>query len=138
LARRRVQLLALLSGLVGMGAGLAGTQLGTAVAGWGIVGVAGLLAAGWSLADQGRQIQRTHYRRWRWGRWDTGAAAWMVLLLAVWAFVLAMQPDWLFYYPYPPRSPWPEFRPVVGALIACAPLPALFLPVERGGEGKPE
>ena len=69
----------------------------------------------WSFWDQGRRVRRSRYHRWIWGRrrpHRAGRRACVALIgwLAVWL----LRGEWLFYYPYPPYSPWPAFQPAAG------------------------
>jgi energy-coupling factor transport system permease protein len=129
-ARRFFQQLAVLGGLCLFGIGLAGTGF------WPNQGLLCglLLASGATLLvasfwDQGRRVERSHYRRWYWTPVDravcaigtVGVAGW----LTVWLFHGA---DWLLYYPYPPYSPWPTFEPIVGLLALTPALAGLVLP----------
>jgi hypothetical protein len=126
----------LLAGLallgVGLGAiGFAGPSGGT---GWleprtlGASLTAGgilLLAAG--LWRQGRQVRRSTYRRWLWGRGDRIVLAVGTTSALIWLAAWVRQGEWLFYYPYPPYSPWPTFQPVLGLAILLLAAPAFQL-----------
>jgi energy-coupling factor transport system permease protein len=91
-----------------------------------------LLAAGvalllWSFWDQGRRIHRTRYHRWTWNRLDRIVLATSLVAAAGWVAVWIGQPELLFYYPYPPHSPWPVFHPVPGLLLLLVAAPGVLL-----------
>ncbi len=137
--RRLAQQLAVLGGLVLLAAGLAGAGL------WpdrpGLVAAAladGALLLGLGFWDQGRRVQRTHYRRWYWTGTDR-------LVLALGALgILGWLGAWLrgggaslLYYPYPPYSPWPAFDPWLAVLALLPALPALLLGSPAGSRQRP-
>ncbi len=101
----------------------AGRTWGTLAAG------AGFLLLALLFWQQGRQIERTHYRRWLWRRRDlwlsaaSGAA--LAITIGVWLTDRAL----LVYYPYPPFSPWPLFHPVLGLAALLLIAPALLIPI---------
>jgi energy-coupling factor transport system permease protein len=77
---------------------------------------------------QGRSVRRTRYQRWRWRGRDT-----VVMLASVAALVGLLcaklfWPETLVYYPYPPFSPWPDFRPLVGIALVTLAVPGLLMP----------
>lgn len=88
-----------------------------------LVSVALLLVSFWLI---GRAAQRSHYRRWLWRRRDTALAivggTVSLFTLALWV----LDRPALVYYPYPPMTPWPSFRPEIGAMLALLALPALL------------
>ena len=121
--------LASLFGLAGLGLGMAGIGFWPERA---LLG-AGPLAAGvglllWSFWDQGRQVHRSRYQRWLWGRGDRLVLAFGGLAALGWLVAWLFKGDWLLYYPYPPYSPWPTFQPMLGLCTLLTALPALFLP----------
>ena len=89
-----------------------------------------LLLAG-SFWLQGRQVQRSTYRRWIWGRRDRIVLAVGVTSAAIWLAAWLFRGEWLFYYPYPPYSPWPTFQPVLGLAIVLLAIPAFQLLLRR-------
>jgi energy-coupling factor transport system permease protein len=129
-ARRFFQQLAVLGGLCLFGVGLAGTGF------WPNRGLlCGLLLAGGAILlvasfwDQGRRVQRSHYRRWYWTPVDRAVCAIGAVGVAGWLAVWLLHgTDWLLYYPYPPYSPWPTFEPIVGLLALTPALAGLVLP----------
>jgi energy-coupling factor transport system permease protein len=122
--RKLAHQLAILAGLAALAAGLAilGFWPGQRLLAGSLL-AAGALALAWSFWDQGRQVHRSQYRRWYWTRPDRLIMAASLLALMIWLTVWMLQPDWLFYYPYPPYSPWPTFQPILGlaALLVVAP-----------------
>ena len=79
---------------------------------------AGLLLLAYLFWRQGRQIQRTRYRRWVWRRRDTWLSLACLVTLSVTGTLWWTSRIGLLYYPYPPYSPWPSFHPVLGAVLA--------------------
>jgi energy-coupling factor transport system permease protein len=67
--------------------------------------------------QQGRTVHRTTYRRWVWGRRDRIVLAVGLTSALIWLAAWILRGEWLFYYPYPPYSPWPTFQPVLGLAI---------------------
>lgn len=125
--RLRVQAF-LLAGLAALGVGMAGLGFWPERP-W---LTAGLLALGgglllWAFWDQGRRVRRSRYQRWLWTRADRLVLAFSLTAAGGWAAVLLGRPDWLFYYPYPPYSPWPAFEPLLGCLILLLAAPAFIL-----------
>jgi hypothetical protein len=116
-------------------AGLAALGAGFAVAGFwpdrpalsGALLAAGATALLWSLWDLGRRVRRSRYHRWIWGRDDRLVLATNLVAASGWVVAWLLRSDWLFYYPYPPYSPWPVFQPVLGALILLLAVPELLL-----------
>lgn len=80
---------------------------------------------------QGRRVRRTRYRRWYWRRRDTLLAAGGAALLLSTLAVRLVYPEAWFYYPYPPYSPWPEFRWFPGITLLLAALPAWLAPAAK-------
>ncbi len=125
--RWRVQI-ALLAGLGAFGTGMA--SLGFWPDQPGLAG--GLLALGgvlllWAFWDQSRRVRRSCYQRWTWTQADRVMLAIGLVAAGGWALVVLLRPDWLFYYPYPPYSPWPGFELPVGCLVLLLAAPALGL-----------
>jgi energy-coupling factor transport system permease protein len=126
--QRTIAQLTLLLGLAALGVGFAGIGfwpgrrllVGALLAG-------GATALLWVFWDQGRRVRRTRYRRWLWGRTDRIVLATGLLAALSWAGAWLARGDWLFYYPYPPYSPWPTFQPVLGIAILALAVPALLL-----------
>ena len=131
-AWRTLQQLAILFGLAALAVGLAGLGFWPAQHLLAILLVAlGLVALAWSFWDQGRRVQRSRYRRWYWDNGDRLVLVVSLLAGSPWLVAWLVRGDWLFYYPYPPYSPWPGFQPLLGAAALMLALPGLFLP--RGG-----
>ncbi len=93
----------------------------------GLLLAAGGMALGWSFWDQGRRVHRSQYRRWYWNRPDRLILSAGLLGALTWLGVWLLRANWLFYYPYPPYSPWPAFQPVLGLAACVAVAPALLL-----------
>lgn len=81
---------------------------------------------------QGRQIQRTRYRRWVWRRRDTLLSLACLGVVCVTALFWLLSRMTLLYYPYPPYSPWPSFNPWLGLALAVLITPALLAPAKKG------
>ncbi|MCX7671471.1 MAG: hypothetical protein N2439_15545, partial [Anaerolineae bacterium] len=117
---------ALLAGLAALGVGTVGLgfwpdrpwRAGLALA----CGAAFLL---WAFWDQGRRVRRSRYRRWTWTPADRLMLAISLAAAGLWLGILLLRPDGLFYYPYPPYSPWPTFEPILGLAILLLMAPAL-------------
>jgi energy-coupling factor transport system permease protein len=119
---------ALLVGLAAVGAGFAITGFWPAQAPLaGLLIAAGAACLLWSFWDQGRRIRRTRYQRWLWRRMDYVVLAISAAGVIGWAAAWLLRGEWLFYYPYPPYSPWPAFNPVLGVLIALLTAPGMLL-----------
>jgi energy-coupling factor transport system permease protein len=116
--------------------------LGLGAVGFGLAGIgfwpeqrwaaSALLAAGvaallWSFWDQGRRIHRTRYHRWVWHRLDRIVLATSLITAVGWLAAWIGQPGWLYYYPYPPHTPWPVFNPAVGLLLLLLAVPGVLL-----------
>ncbi len=89
------------------------------------------------LYAQGRQVKRSNYRRERWQQRDTlvTLASTVSALLVVVTQTQNRQALW--YYPYPPFSPWPTFAPLVGLAAMLLAAPALPWPSSTGmGQGE--
>jgi len=91
------------------------------------VAALGLALLAWSFWRQGKRVSRTSYRRWYWGRGDRVVLVTGLLAASAWVTVLIARSEWLFYYPYPPYSPWPSFQPILGAAILLLAVPALLV-----------
>jgi len=117
--------LAMLAGLALLLCGLLARIYWSAVPAAALLGAAALALVGafWTL---GRHVQRSRYSRARWGRGDTAvAAAGLAVLIGMAALHIA-QPEWLAYSPYPPDTPWPDFRPWIGLLCCLGGIPGLI------------
>jgi energy-coupling factor transport system permease protein len=141
--RRIAGQLAVLGGLGLLGVGLAGLWF------WPerrllmtILSAAGAALLILSFWEQGRRVRRSHYRRWFWGETDRIILIASIAAGVPWLAVLLLRGDWLFYYPYPPFSPWPSFQPLLGLAVIMLAVPALLLSpamnriVSRSGSGE--
>ena len=90
--------------------------------------IEGALLMGFSLWFGSRRVQRTRYRRWLWRPRDIILMLGSGLLLASTLSLSWLNPDALFYYPYPPYDIIPTFNPFLGLLFTLPILPALLLP----------
>lgn len=126
--RRLLHQGALLAGLGLLGTGFALTgfwpERGTVA---GLLMAAGITCLLWSFWDLGRHVRRTRYHRWAWRSADRLALAVALMGLTGWAAAWLLQGEWLFYYPYPPYSPWPTFNPLLGLAIALLAFPGVLL-----------
>ena len=126
--RQIVSQIAVLVGLGALGIGLAGlwfwpdrrTLMGLLV----ITGAVLLLLSFW---EQGRRVRRTHFRRWFWERTDRLILIASIAAGAPWLSALLLRGEWLFYYPYPPYSPWPSFQPLLGLAAVSLAVPGVLL-----------
>ena len=126
--RRITGQLALLIGLGALGAGFAGlgfwpNRQGIIVGLF--VGGTGLMA--WTFWDQGRRVRRSRYQRWYWGRHDRALLGVSLVAAGAWVLAWLFRGDWLFFYPYPPYTPWPTFQPALGIAVLALILPGLLL-----------
>jgi energy-coupling factor transport system permease protein len=119
-------LLSLLSGLVLRAVAPSSESLGWTLAG---AGLALVLAA---LTVQGRAMKRTHFRREFWQPRDTWVAVASIVSIVVFVWIRQQNPTAVWYYPYPPSSPWPVFHPLLGISIALLAAPAFLWP--SGGQ----
>ena len=126
--RRTMQLMAP-TGLLALLAGLVWKTLGPST-GWpGMV----LLGLGIALIVvvlhlQSSQVKRTKYRREVWRRRDTLVSLACLASILITASVKAQQPSAMWYWPYPPFSPWPGFTPLIGLAAASVAAPAFLWP----------
>ena len=97
-------------------------------------GSALLLAA---LYLQGRGSKRTYYRHEAWFQRDTWVSLASALCLLFLALLQWRYPSLLYYYPYPPSSPWPGFSPLVGLATTLLAAPALWWPTPLARDGRP-
>ena len=81
-----------------------------------------------ALYLQGRGFKRTHYRLEVWQPRDTWVSVACAVSIAIVSYAQAQSPLALFYYPYPPYSPWPTFAPSVGAATLLIAVAALLWP----------
>jgi energy-coupling factor transport system permease protein len=77
---------------------------------------------------QGRGFKRTHYRLEVWHPRDTRVSLACLASIAIVAYTQMRNPLALFYYPYPPHSPWPTFAPSLGVAILLIAAPSLLWP----------
>lgn len=95
----------------------------------GLLSVAlGILLLFAALYMQGRRLKRTHYHHELWQQRDTLVSLACLASLAITAYTQARDPAALFYYPYPPYSPWPGFSPALGLAILLIATPAWLWP----------
>ena len=62
-----------------------------------------------------------------WARPDRVIAAASLLSLTIWVGGLLVRGEGIFYYPFPPYTPWPTFQPVLGMALVLLAVPALLL-----------
>lgn len=119
---------ALLGGLGMLGVGFIGTGFwpGRPLVNGLLLG-AGAAVLLWAFWQHGRRVRRTHYQRWVWSSSDRLVLVASLLSVLIWGASWLAQGGWLFYYPYPPYSPWPTFQPLLGAALALLALPGLLL-----------
>ena len=79
---------------------------------------------------QGRGFRRTHYRVEVWQPRDTWVALACAVSMAIVAYTQARNSLALFYYPYPPFSPWPTFTLSVGVATLLIAAPGLLWPAQ--------
>jgi energy-coupling factor transport system permease protein len=120
-----VSLLGLLTGLVWRAASVQPSWPGAVFL---ILSVLLLLAA---LYLQGRGFKRTHYRHEVWRPRDTWVSLACVVSITIIAYTQARNPPALFYYPYPPFSPWPTFATSVGIATLLMAAPGLLWPTQE-------
>jgi energy-coupling factor transport system permease protein len=77
---------------------------------------------------QGRGFRRTHYRLEVWHPQDTWVTLACATSIAIVVYTQVRNTLALFYYPYPPFSPWPTFAPSVGVAILLISAPGLLWP----------
>lgn len=88
----------------------------------------GILLISAALYMQGRRLKRTHYHYELWQQRDTVVTAACLVSISITAYIQAQDPAALFYYPYPPYSPWPKFSPLLGLAILLIATPAWLWP----------
>jgi energy-coupling factor transport system permease protein len=126
--RRIAGQIAILAGLGTLGIGLAGLWFWPEQRAWmGLFVTVGTVLLIVSFWEQGRRVHRTHYRRWYWERIDHIVLGASIAAGAPWLAILLLRSEWLFYYPYPPYSPWPSFQPLLGMAIILLAIPAVLL-----------
>lgn len=118
--------------VAGLLALLVGLFLAAYLPGWKIVGWSLAALGGVGLVStfrlQGRQIQRTRYRRSRWQVHDTALVLASVLTLASVVSARITTPEVLVYSPFPPYSLLPPFQPLVAVALLLLALPAILVP----------
>jgi energy-coupling factor transport system permease protein len=119
-----LSLLGLLAGLIWRAADVQPLWLGGVFL---ILSVLLLLAA---LYLQGHGFRRTHYRLEVWRPRDTWVSLACAASIAIVAYTQVQNTLALFYYPYPPFSPWPTFAPSVGVAILLIAAPGLLWPAQ--------
>jgi energy-coupling factor transport system permease protein len=119
-----LSLLGLLAGLIWRAADVQPLWLGGVFL---ILSVLLLLAA---LYLQGHGFRRTHYRLEVWHPRDTWVSLACAASIAIVAYTQVQDTLALFYYPYPPFSPWPTFAPSVGVAILLIAAPGLLWPAQ--------
>ncbi len=118
--------LAMLAGLLSLLAGLflPAYLSGSRLWGWGLAAVGmGILLGAFRV--QGKQVQRTRYRRLPWHGWDTAVVLASSAVVAVLLAARLLAPASLAYSPFPPYSLWPPFNPPVGMALVLLAMPAL-------------
>jgi len=118
-------LLSLLAGLVLRAVSPQSQSLGSALAALGLV----LGAA--TLVVQGRAVKRSHFRREHWQASDSWAALASIVSIVLFVWIRQQDPTAVWYYPYPPYSPWPTFHPLIGISSALLAAPAFLWPSAR-------
>ena len=83
-----------------------------------------------ALYMQGRRVRRSHYLRELWRQRDTGVCVCSGASIGIVAYMQATAPLSLWYYPYPPYSPWPTFPPLLGIAAVILAAPALLWPAQ--------
>jgi energy-coupling factor transport system permease protein len=79
---------------------------------------------------QGRGFRRTRYRLEVWHPQDTWVSVACAASMAIVAYSQVQNTLALFYYPYPPFSPWPTFAPSLGVAILLIAAPGLLWPAQ--------
>jgi energy-coupling factor transport system permease protein len=127
--QRTLLRVATLLGLIGLLAGLVlravAPQSGSLS--WTLVGL-GLLLVLATLVVQGRAVKRTHFRREPWQVHDSQVAVASIASIVLFVCIRQRDPTAVWYYPYPPYSPWPAFQPLLGIAIALLAAPAFLWP----------
>jgi energy-coupling factor transport system permease protein len=125
----------LAAGLIWRAAGIQPVWLGS---GFLVLSALLLLAA---IYLQGRGFRRTHYRLEAWHPRDTWVCLACAVSVGIVAYTQVRNSLALFYYPYPPFSPWPTFAPSVGVAILLIAAPGLLWPAQAARlspDGKPD
>jgi energy-coupling factor transport system permease protein len=126
--RRIAVQFAVLTGLGALGIGLAGLWFWPNQRIWmSLLVAAGAVLLLFSFWEQGRRVRRTHFRRWTWERTDLLILGASLAAAIPWLMALLLRSEWLFYYPYPPYSPWPSFRPLLGLAAVFLATPGVLL-----------
>jgi energy-coupling factor transport system permease protein len=123
---------AILGGLAALGVGLAGWGFWPAQRPLAVLLIAaGLGLIAWSFRIQGRRVRRSSYRHWVWGRIDRLVLAVSLVSALIWLAAWLLRGEWLFYYPYPPYSPWPTFHLALGVALMLLAVPGVLLQRRR-------
>jgi energy-coupling factor transport system permease protein len=72
----------------------------------------------------GQSVQRSRYRRDRWGRQDTLVAMASIISIGSILGTWAIHRSTLVFYPYP-QLVWPAFDPLIGVAILLIVTPAV-------------
>lgn len=103
-------------------------------AAWLIIGLGMALVLS-ALYIQGQHVRRSHYLRELWRPRDTGVCLCSGVSIGIVAYVQATAPVALWYYPYPPYTPWPAFPTLLGVAAVLIAAPALLWPTQMHRAG---